>query len=317
MYQIITDIADLRPEWLREHPEVSVASSIVLAAGEGKHLQFYDSVEPPESFLKIDKLFRDGYSISSSMPVLRGAGLTPPSVEELATAALDKGRDVLYLAVNSTISGTYGAVSPLFKELEELYPDRKLICIDSECASTGLNMLVKDLAASGITDAVQARDYCLLHRSEIAHLFSWQELDYIFKSGKVVGILALLGRLLHFKPFCSCEYDEHNVRHLTTVGVKLRSEQKLAEKAARFIKATITDECGVITINYANSPDFAKRFEKEIRRELPSAQILCGPDYRVGITIQAHGGPTSIHINYHRKREGNTLAESKKLFGSL
>ena len=180
MFQIITDIADLQPEYLKEHPEIAIASPVVLATKGNDTHEFFESLVSPDGFMEIDEYFRKGYTVSSSMPVTRGEGNIPPSVEEIARKALDQGKDILYLAVNSTISGAYTAVSPLFDELGEEYPDRKLICMDSECASTGLNMLIRDLIDTGITDITEAEKYVIENRAQIGHIFSsLRQLGYL------------------------------------------------------------------------------------------------------------------------------------------
>ena len=315
MFQIITDIADLQPEWLNKHPEVSLASSIVVLSN-GK--EFYDGITPPDQFIEIDKEVREqNLRITTSMPAIYGEGADPPTVEELTRCALEKDLDVLYLAVNSTISGTYGAVSQLFEELSEEYPERKLICLDSECASTGLAMLIRDLTATSITDIEEAAAYVKMQRKNIAHVFSWSDLDYITKSGKVPAVKRLISKVLHIVPIGSCEYDEENVRHLTVVCSRLRGEKRLAVAVAKFIKATITSKIGEITVSHGNAPSFVIKVVEAIREELPEARILFGTDWRVGLTIQAHGGPTSLHINYHRKPETNSLASTKEILDSI
>lgn len=316
MYQIITDIADFQPSWLEQHPEVSQASSIVVLSNGN---EYYDGIMSPDRFTDIDRQVRtQNLKITTSMPLIYGVdGADPPSVEMLALKALNQGRDVLYLAVNSTISGTYGAVNQLFEELSEQYPDRKLICLDSECASTGLFMLIRDLVGTGITDVEEAANYAKTQRRNIAHVFSWSDLDYIGKSGKVPTAKRLIGKVLHIVPMGSCEYEPDGTRYLTVVCSRLRGEKRLATAVAKFVKATITSKIGEITVSHGNAPAFAVRVVEAIREELPEARILFGTDWRVGLTIQAHGGPTSLHINYHRKPENNSIASTKEILESI
>lgn len=317
MYQIITDIADLQPSWLKQHPEVSLASSIVVLSN-GK--EFYDGLMSPDQFMDIDREVKaQNLKITTSMPVIYGEdGADPPTVEMLTLAAIEKNLDVLYLAVNSTISGTYGAVSQLFNELSEDYPERKLICVDSECASTGLFMLIRDLVATGITDIEEAAEYVRMQRRCIAHVFSWSDLDYIGKSGKVPTVKRIIGKVLHIIPIGSCEYEgDEDARRLTVVCSRLRGEKRLAIAVAKFVKETITSKLGEITVSHGNDPSFVIKVVEAIRDELPEAKILFGTDWRVGLTIQAHGGPTSLHINYHRKAETNSLANTKEILEGI
>ena len=353
MFQIITDIADLQESWLASHPEVSIAPAMVLVESTRRVTEtYYDGRNKPEDFIEVDrKVQSEGCSVTSSQPAIYGFGLFPPSVEELTTRALDDGKDVLYLAVNSTISGAYNTVEPLYRKIAVEYPQRKLICLDSECASTGLNMLIRDLVAQNFDDIDEAAAFVKRQRSKIAHLFSWDNLDYIAKSGKVPSVAAVIGKMLKLKPLGSCEYEptteeptgfnlanissaeleqiglnyidlnhpkrSKGTRKLTLVGARIRGRKKFNQLVAQFIAATIDDPTGTITISHGNIPEWADSLAEAVKRLLPNANVLHGDDWRVGMVIQAHGGPTSIHINYHRKETGNTLKDSQELYRQL
>ncbi len=55
---------------------------------------------------------------------------------------LDAGKDILSISFSSALSGTYNSSLIAKKELLEEYPDRKIITIDSLCASMGQGLLL-------------------------------------------------------------------------------------------------------------------------------------------------------------------------------
>ena len=57
-------------------------------------------------------------------------------------AALDAGKDVLYIGMSGGISGTANAALMAKQELDEEYPDRKIVVIDTLAASLGEGMFV-------------------------------------------------------------------------------------------------------------------------------------------------------------------------------
>ena len=57
-------------------------------------------------------------------------------------ATLDAGRDVLYIGMSGGISGTANAALMAKQELDEEYPDRKIVVIDTLAASLGEGMFV-------------------------------------------------------------------------------------------------------------------------------------------------------------------------------
>ncbi len=79
-------------------------------------------------------------------------------------AALDAGKDVLYIGMSGGISGTANAALMAKQELDEEYPDRKIVVIDTLAASLGEGLFVikaaeqlKDgVALDAIEEAIRA-----------------------------------------------------------------------------------------------------------------------------------------------------------------
>ena len=75
--------------------------------------------------------------------------------------ALKNGQDVLYLCFSSGLSGTIERARLCMRELAEEYPERKLVCVDSLCASVGGNMpMVLSAVISGAAFGAHACFYC-------------------------------------------------------------------------------------------------------------------------------------------------------------
>ena len=68
--------------------------------------------------------------------------ITPIVFKEVFKSYLKEGKDVLYIAFSSGLSGTYNSARLIADELSEQYPERRLVCIDSLCASIGEGFLV-------------------------------------------------------------------------------------------------------------------------------------------------------------------------------
>ena len=65
------------------------------------------------------------------------------NVETFLTAMsrhLEQGKDVLYLGFSSGLSSTYSASEIAAQELRERYPERKVLTVDTLCASMGDRM---------------------------------------------------------------------------------------------------------------------------------------------------------------------------------
>jgi DegV family protein with EDD domain len=86
--------------------------------------------------------------------------ITPIVFADFLSDILKQGKDVIYIAFSSGLSGTFNTSQIVLRDLKEEYPDRKIYCIDSLCASIGEGLLVYNAAVqkkNGIS-TVSTRD---------------------------------------------------------------------------------------------------------------------------------------------------------------
>ena len=122
--------------------------------------------------------------------------------EKLFRQILETGSDVLHIAFSSGLSGTANAARLAAETLREEFPDRKIIVIDSLCASLGQGLLVdyalrmKDEGKSMEETAQWVQD----HLQNICHLFTVDDLKYLQRGGRISKTTALLGTMIGIKP---------------------------------------------------------------------------------------------------------------------
>ena len=129
-YQIITDsCCDFTQEQLKAL-QVTCANLTLLYNGEN-HSNFS---EPTAVKAFYDEL-RNGIMATT-------AAVNPDGWAEQMKSALEAGQDVLVLAFSSGLSTTYQSAVIAAKELQEIYPDRKICVVDTLCAALGQGLLV-------------------------------------------------------------------------------------------------------------------------------------------------------------------------------
>lgn len=150
--------------------------------------------------------------------------------------ALDAGRDVLYIGMSGGISGTANAALMAKQELDEEYPDRKIIVIDTLAASLGEGLLV-------IKAAEQLRDGIALDAIEediraqvpsMCQSFTVDDLKYLKKTGRVSGAAAIIGNVLSIHPILIGDYEGKIVVKSKVRGMK-RTLDALAERYAELV----------------------------------------------------------------------------------
>ena len=153
-------------------------------------------------------------------------------IERFKTA-LDAGKDVLYIGMSGGISGTANAALMAKQELDEEYPDRKIVVIDTLAASLGEGLFV-------IKAAEQLKDGTALDKIEetiraqvpsMCQSFTVDDLKYLKNTGRVSGAAAIIGNVLSIHPILIGDYEGKIVVKAKVRGMK-RTLDALAERYA-------------------------------------------------------------------------------------
>ena len=153
-------------------------------------------------------------------------------IERFKTA-LDAGQDVLYIGMSGGISGTANAALMAKQELDEEYPDRKIVVIDTLAASLGEGLFVikaaeqlKDgVALDAIEEAIRAQV------PSMCQSFTVDDLKYLKNTGRVSGAAAIIGNVLSIHPILIGDYEGKIVVKAKVRGMK-RTLDALAERYA-------------------------------------------------------------------------------------
>ena len=156
-------------------------------------------------------------------------------IERFKTA-LDAGKDVLYIGMSGGISGTANAALMAKQELDEEYPDRKIVVIDTLAASLGEGMFVIK-AAEQLKDGVALDAIEETIRAQVPSMcqsFTVDDLKYLKKTGRVSGAAAIIGNVLSIHPILIGDYEGKIVVKSKVRGMK-RTLDALAERYAELV----------------------------------------------------------------------------------
>lgn len=153
-------------------------------------------------------------------------------IERFKTA-LDAGKDVLYIGMSGGISGTANAALMAKQELDEEYPDRKIVVIDTLAASLGEGLFVIK-AAEQLKDGVALDAIEETIRAQVPSMcqsFTVDDLKYLKNTGRVSGAAAIIGNVLSIHPILIGDYEGKIVVKAKVRGMK-RTLDALAERYA-------------------------------------------------------------------------------------
>ena len=130
-YAIFTDSAcDITPEVLADWGVRCVS------------LEFrFDHLD--KDFKNEDMPIKEFYQNMRDGHIAKTNAVNAESFRESFEPVLAEGTDILYLGFSSGLSTTFQQGKLAAEDLSEKYPDRKIIAIDTLCASAGEGLLVK------------------------------------------------------------------------------------------------------------------------------------------------------------------------------
>ena len=283
-YVIFTDSAcDIKPEMLREWG-VSYRA-----------LTFYFNDDNRE-YTNDDMPVGDFYARMRQGGVAKTSAVNVDIFEEAFEALLKEGKDILYLGFSGGLSTTCNSGRIAADELREKYPERKIIVVDTLCASAGQGLLVrlvvdKKLAGATIEEAAQ---YAEDIKSSVAHWFTVDDLEYLKRGGRVSPTVAFVGNTLGIKPIMHVD-DEG---HLVKVDKARGRRKSLMTMVDMYTQTALTPESGLVYISHADCEEDA-RFVADQIKERHGAEVQVITD--VGPVIGAHSGPGTFALFFLAK----------------
>lgn len=203
------------------------------------------------------------------------AAANPESWAEAFRGALEQGRDVLALAFSSGLSTTYQSAVIAANDLKEDYPDRKILVVDTLCASLGQGLLAWYACKKrdeGM-DIDSLRDWVEENKLHLCHWFTVDDLMYLKRGGRISAATAIVGTMLSVKP----------ILHVDNEGHLVNVSKSRGRKAAI---AALAQKVSELAQGYDNSTMF-----------ISHGDCLEDAEYLAGILKEKHG-VKDVYINY-------------------
>lgn len=279
-YVITTDNnSDLPESYCKEHQVGCVYLSYTLEGVTYTH----------DNFLPEDEFYKK--MTEGSMPTT--AQVNPDDARAMMEPYLKEGKDILHIAFSSGLSGSYNSCRLTAEELEEEYPQRKIIVIDSLCASLGQGLLIHQailMKEAGKSMEEVAR-WVTDHRKNLVHLFTVDDLNHLFRGGRVSRTTAIVGGMLNIKPVLHVD-DEGKLVAIGKVRGRKKSLVELADLMDKKL-GSYKESCNTVFISHGDCLEDARFLAKRIKEKYAIDTLLIN---YVGATIGAHSGPGTVAL---------------------
>lgn len=232
-----------------------------------------------ESLKEMYQGLRAGESASTS-------AVNPETWAQTIEPVLASGQDALVMAFSSGLSTTYQSAVIAARELMEKYPERKVLVVDTLCASLGQGLLVwhacqkRDAGMS--LEALAA--WCEENKLNLCHWFTVDDLMYLKRGGRVSAATAVVGTMLSIKPVMHVDNQGHLVKVSTARGRKA-SIHALADKVGALCLPEGKD---TMFISHGDCLEDARYLESILKEKYGVKNVVIG---YVGAVIGSHAGP--------------------------
>lgn len=213
--------------------------------------------------------------------------------EKVFREILKEGKDILHIAFSSGLSGTANAARLAAENMMEEFPGRKIIVIDSLCASLGQGLLVDyalKLQQQG-KNMEETAKWLEDHIQNICHLFTVEDLKYLQRGGRISKTTALVGTMIGIKPVLHVD-PEGKLVSISKVRGRKQSIQALVNKMEENI-GKYRGEKQPIFISHGDCIEDANYLAELVKERFGYDEFLIND---VGPTIGAHSGPGTLAL---------------------
>ena len=128
--------------------------------------------------------------------------ITPQAYADCFEPWLKEGKDVIYVAMSSGISGSCQSACIAASELMESYPERRVEVIDTRGAALGEGLIALQAAKmrdEGVNTALAAARLKLVSE-RMFNVFTVDDLMHLKRGGRLSNVSAMIGTVLQIKP---------------------------------------------------------------------------------------------------------------------
>ena len=209
---------------------------------------------------------------------------------------LEQGYDILYIACSGKLTGSMNTFNLVKSELQDEFPDRKMIGIDSLCASMGEGLLALEAArlqkeGKSLEEVVE---WVEANKCRLNQWATVETLSYLKAAGRVSGASAFFGNIIGVKPIIISDLSGYNY-----VPEKVKGTKNALNKIFEGVKSGI--EPGVtktVYIGQGMAQDKQAALKERIEKELGLNVV----EFWIGPIIGTSCGPGVVGCWYFGKK---------------
>ena len=224
---------------------------------------------------------------------------------------LKEGKDILNISLSHALSNTYDMCRKAAANLQEKYPERKIIVVDSLRYSGGDGLLVSiagDMKKAG-KSIDEVAEWLENNKQKCRQTGTVDDLKFLAKMGRCSNVSAFMGSLINIKPIAEFNRDGMNQIITKVTGYKKRFTAMI-----EYMKATIEPEPKRIFVSHTFRKAQWLQLQELIKEEFPSAEII---PTTVNMANGSSIGPGMVVTFYMGKEISEGLVEETKILEEI
>jgi DegV family protein with EDD domain len=238
--------------------------------------------------------------------------ITPQRYIAFYEPFLKEGKDILFVAMSSGISGSCSSAKIGAQEILEFYPERRIEVVDTIGASLGEGLLAvqaAELRDQGMA-LQEAADLLRKRAKSLFNVFTVDNLMFLKRGGRLSNLSAVIGTVLNIKPILKGNEEGKIVAFAKVRGRK----QSIRTLAQLYEKNVVDPEKQIVGIAQAACREDAEALAAMLRETKPPKDILI-VDYEP--VTGSHVGPGALALFFCstediRSYSGESLTELMK-----
>lgn len=214
---------------------------------------------------------------------------------DLFTPILEEGKDILHLTLSSGITGSINSANIAKAQLEEDYPDRRIIIMDSLSASSGYGMLV-DAALEKQEEGLSLEEnaaWIEANRTKLHHWFFSTDLTSFIRGGRISKVSGFVGQALNICPLMNVNTEGKLIPRSKYRGKKqvmreiVKRMEEHAENAAQY--------SGKCMMSCSACEEDARKVADMLEEKFPALKGKIQIN-NIGTVIGTHTGPGTVAL---------------------
>ena len=212
-------------------------------------------------------------------------------------AAENNNLPIIHISLGSGVSGTFNNGCQASEMIKDENPNADIRMVDSTLCSVGYGMLA--LEAARLRDEGKSAEECVAwleeHKGNMNTWYTTDELKYLYRSGRVSKLGAIIGEALNICPILDLDLEGHLI-----VQEKVRGLKKTLRRIYEIVDGIVENpEEQTVYVCHSDIPEQAMKWGEELKEHYGFKEVKYT---YIGPTIGSNCGPGLMAIFFWGKK---------------